>query len=91
MIDRPTWQRASAALDEGLAIAPDARPDWLAAMAERDAALAGLVRRLLARGVRPTVLVVAQHDPQAAGDDAGFAGIVRRIAVSEHSPATPAT
>jgi uncharacterized protein (DUF58 family) len=49
------------------------------------------VRRLLARGVRPTVLVVAPHDPQAAGDDAGLAGIVRRIAVSEHAAATPAT
>ncbi len=44
------------------------------------------VRRLLARGIRPTVLVVEQDGTPAAGEDAGFAGILRRIAV----PASPA-
>jgi len=49
------------------------------------------VRRLLARGVRPTVLVVEPNATRSAGDDAGFAGILRRIVVPELSAAAQAT
>lgn len=49
------------------------------------------VRRLLARGVRPAVWVVEPNGARFAGDDAGFAGILRRIAVPEAPAATPAT
>lgn len=52
------------------------------------------VRRLLARGVRPTVWVVQPNGARFAGDagdDTGFAGILRRIAVPELPAATPAT
>ena len=39
------------------------------------------VQRLLARGIRPTVLVVEARGDSADLDDAAFAGILRRIAV----------
>ncbi len=40
------------------------------------------VQRLLARGIRPTVLVVEAGGDLSGEDDAAFAGILRRIAVS---------
>lgn len=40
------------------------------------------IQRLLARGIRPTVLVVEAGGDSAGEDDAAFAGILRRIAVS---------
>jgi uncharacterized protein (DUF58 family) len=43
------------------------------------------VRRLLARGVRPSVLIMEQEGMPPVDDDAMFAGMLRRIAV----PATP--
>lgn len=49
------------------------------------------VRRLLARGLRPIVLVVAPDDTPPAGDEAGFAGILRRIVVPELPAAAQAT
>ena len=42
------------------------------------------VRRLLALGVRPTVLIVESVD-RSSVDDAGFAGILRRIVVPERA------
>jgi uncharacterized protein (DUF58 family) len=45
------------------------------------------VRRLLARGIRPTVLVVEEHGVAPADEDAGFAGILRRVAVPAPHPA----
>lgn len=49
------------------------------------------VRRLLARGLRPTVLVVEQSGVPSVSDDAGFAGILRRIAIPAPPPAMQAT
>jgi hypothetical protein len=49
------------------------------------------VQRLLARGLRPTVLVVEQDGIPSASDDAGFAGILRRIAIPSPTPAMQAT
>ncbi|TRZ98862.1 MAG: DUF58 domain-containing protein [Rhodocyclaceae bacterium] len=43
------------------------------------------VRRLLARGVRPVVLIMEQEGTPAVDDDGGFAGILRRIVI----PAAP--
>jgi uncharacterized protein (DUF58 family) len=38
------------------------------------------IRRLMARGVQPTVIVVDAADAAAAPDDAGFAGLLRHVA-----------
>jgi uncharacterized protein (DUF58 family) len=44
------------------------------------------MRRLLAQGIRPTVLVVQQDGMVPIDEDASFAGILRRIAVPEPNP-----
>lgn len=49
MIDRENWSRWSALLDEALDLDPAARAPWLAALAQRDAAAAAAVQRLLDR------------------------------------------
>jgi uncharacterized protein (DUF58 family) len=49
------------------------------------------VRRLLARGIRPTVLIMEQDGMQPKDDDAKFGGILRRIAVAGTPAAMPAT
>lgn len=48
------------------------------------------VRRMLARGIRPTVLIVEQSGVVPIDDDAGFAGILRRIAVPAPRPSMQA-
>ncbi|MDO8789052.1 MAG: DUF58 domain-containing protein [Sulfuritalea sp.] len=48
------------------------------------------VRRLLARGVRPVVLIMEQEGTSPAADDAGFAGILRRIVIPATLAETPA-
>lgn len=45
------------------------------------------VRRLMARGLRPTVLLVGVPGPADAADDAEFAGILRRVA--PHAESSP--
>lgn len=49
------------------------------------------VRRLLARGVRPTVLIMEQEGMPLVDDDASFAGILRRIVIPATPVAMPAT
>jgi uncharacterized protein (DUF58 family) len=44
------------------------------------------VRRLLARGIRPMVLVVEQGGAAPVDEDSGFAGIMRRVAVPQAHP-----
>lgn len=48
------------------------------------------VRRLLARGIRPTVLVVEQAPASAATEDAAFAGLLQRIVVPDPRARTQA-
>lgn len=48
------------------------------------------VRRLLARGIRPTVLIMEQDGMPPVGDDAKFAGILRHIPVPQSSAAIQA-
>lgn len=47
MIDRARWQALSALLDEALALPPTERAPWLAALRQRDAALANELQPLL--------------------------------------------
>ena len=44
------------------------------------------IRRLLARGIRPTVLLIGHDATEHPNDDDGFAGIVHRIAVPRPHP-----
>lgn len=48
------------------------------------------VRRLLARGIRPTVLIVEQDGIPSVDDDGKFAGILRRVEISAASAAMSA-